>query len=98
MKYRDELRFFLVVAKIGDPAVSADELVLNVIALPRRLKFFEEEFQISLFEKGSRSYQPINTGEELLSYAAEVEDSIFSVFQTVVGQDQHAAEKSCITY
>jgi DNA-binding transcriptional LysR family regulator len=97
MKQWDDLRLFLAVAKTGTLTAAADELELNIATLHRRLKSFEEGFEISLFEKGPRGYRLTNTGEELLSHAIEVEESIFAALRAVVGHDQHVAGEIRVT-
>ena len=85
----DDLRLFLTVAKSGTLTAAAGELGLNVSTLHRRLKSFESGFQVALFEKGPRGYRLTNTGEELLTHAREVEESVFAAFRAVVGHDQN---------
>ena len=97
MKQWDDLRLFLAVAKSGTLTAAADELNLNVATLHRRLKSFEEGFELSLFEKGPRGYRLTSAGEQLLSHAEEVEESIFAAFRAVVGHDQHPTGEVRIT-
>ncbi len=97
MKQWDDLRLFLAVAKSGTLTAAADELNLNVATLHRRLKSFEEGFKLSLFEKGPRGYRLTSAGEQLLSHAEEVEESIFAAFRAVVGHDQHPTGEVRIT-
>ena len=91
MKQWDDLRLFLAVAKNGTLTGAADELELNVATLHRRLKSFEEDFGISLFEKGPRGYRLTNAGEALLSHTKDVQELIFAAFRAVVDHDQHVA-------
>ncbi len=97
MKQWDDLRLFLAVAKSGTLTAAADELNLNVATLHRRLKSFEEGFELSLFEKGPRGYRLTSAGEQLLSHAEEVEESIFAAYRAVVGHDQHPTGEVRIT-
>ncbi len=97
MKQWDDLRLFLAVAKSGTLTAAADELNLNVATLHRRLKSFEGGFELSLFEKGPRGYRLTSAGEQLLSHAEEVEESIFAAFRAVVGHDQHPTGEVRIT-
>ena len=97
MNQWDDLKLFLAVAKKGTLTAAADELGSNVATLHRRLKSFEESFEISLFEKGPRGYRLTSAGEELLSHAEEIEESIFTAFRTVVGHDQQATGEVRIT-
>ena len=51
MNQWDDLRLFLAVAKSGTLTAAAAELGSNAATLHRRLKSFEESFELSLFEK-----------------------------------------------
>lgn len=97
MNQWDDLKLFLAVAKKGTLTAAADELGSNVATLHRRLKSFEESFELSLFEKGPRGYRLTSAGEQLLSHAEEIEESIFTAFRAVVGHDQQATGEVRIT-
>ena len=97
MNQWDDLRLFLAVAKSGTLTAAAAELGSNVATLHRRLKSFEESFELSLFEKGPRGYRLTSAGEQLLSHAEEIEESIFAAFRAVVGHDQQATGEVRIT-
>ncbi|MDG2199473.1 MAG: LysR family transcriptional regulator [SAR324 cluster bacterium] len=97
MNQWDDLKLFLAVAKLGTLTAAAAELGSNVATLHRRLKSFEESFELSLFEKGPRGYRLTSAGEQLLSHAEEIEESIFTAFRAVVGHDQQATGEVRIT-
>jgi DNA-binding transcriptional LysR family regulator len=97
MNQWDDLKLFLAVAKSGTLTAAADELNLNLSTLHRRLRSFEEEFELSLFEKGPRGYRLTGAGEQLLSHAEEIEESIFTAFRAVVGHDQQTTGEVRIT-
>jgi DNA-binding transcriptional LysR family regulator len=50
-----------------------------------------------LFEKGPRGYRLTSAGEQFLSHAEEIEESIFTAFRAVVGHDRQATGEVRIT-
>ena len=97
MNQWDDMKLFLAVAKSGALTTAAAKLGSNVATLHRWLKSFRESLELFLFEKGPRGYQLTSAGEELLSYAEEIEESIFTAFRVVVGHDQQATGEVRIT-
>lgn len=83
----ENLRTFLAVARAGSARAAAEELGVHYTSLTRRLKSFEKQMGVRLFDRGSFGYILTKHGEAILPYVERIEDETYAVERLIVGAD-----------
>jgi DNA-binding transcriptional LysR family regulator len=85
---RDDVRYFLAVARGGSVRVAAERLGVNHSTVLRRIAQFEERLGAHMFEKLPSGYRLREAGEEVLEFADQMEASSNRLETRVFGRDQ----------
>lgn len=84
----DDLRYFLVLSRVGTLSAAGGELMLDPTTVGRRLVKLEEQIGVQLFKKARGRYVPTEGGMLLLPWAERMEREAFGAEREVVGGDQ----------
>src|SRR4051812_43776618 len=87
----DDLRYVLAVAAEGSLAGAARALGVNHTTVLRRMNRFEEQLGARLFERLPTGYLLTADGEELISAARQMEDTVVTLERRLSGQDRKLA-------
>ncbi|MEM8948545.1 MAG: LysR family transcriptional regulator [Pseudomonadota bacterium] len=83
----DDLRFVLAVADHGSVASAARRLGVNHTTVLRRMHAFEEANKIRLFERLPTGYVLTAEGEQLVTAARRIDDTVASLERRIAGRD-----------
>ena len=83
----DDIRIFLAVARTGTSLGASKKLGINQSTVSRRLKSFEEDAGVSLFERGASGFALTEAGQEMLEAAEEIEEKFAILSRRVLGRD-----------
>lgn len=83
----DELRYVLAVADAGSLAGAARKLGVNHTTVLRRIGAFEKQLGLRLFERLPSGYALTTGGEELISTARHIDDTVAALERKLAGQD-----------
>jgi len=83
----DDLRYMLAVVEHGSLAAAARTLGVNHTTVLRRINAFEESRGLRLFERLPTGYTPTAGGEELLSAARQMAETVMILERRLAGQD-----------
>ena len=84
----DDVRYFLAVARGGSVRAAAERLGVNHTTVLRRVAQLEERLGAQMFEKLPSGYRLTNAGEEVLTFAEQMEASSNRLETRVFGRDQ----------
>jgi len=83
----DDLRLFLAVARSGSISGGAKLLQLQHSTVSRRMRKFEQDLGVRLFDKVLSGYALTSAGENLMQAASRMEREVLEVDGTLVGTD-----------
>ena len=83
----DDLRFVLAVADQGSVASAARRLGVNHTTVLRRVHAFEEAKKIRLFERLPTGYVLTAEGEQLVTAARGIDDTVAALERRIAGRD-----------
>lgn len=83
----NSLKIFLAIADNGSLSSAAKSLKINHSTVFRRLRTFEKEIGGQLFNRINNHYELTTIGQELLSYAHNIADSVNDMERAIVGKD-----------
>lgn len=83
----DDLRFVLAVADHGSVASAARRLGVNHTTVLRRMHAFEEAKKIRLFERLPTGYVLTAEGEQLVTAARGIDDTVAALERRIAGRD-----------
>jgi len=83
----DDLRYILAVAQEGSLAAAARRLGVNHTTVLRRVSAFEKQLGLRLFDRLPTGYALTAGGEELISAARQVDDTVTALERKLAGQD-----------
>jgi DNA-binding transcriptional LysR family regulator len=86
----DDLQYILAVADAGSLAGAAQLLRVNRTTVLRRIKAFERNHAVRLFERLPSGYVLTSGGRELLAAARGLEHTILTLERKIAGEDQRA--------
>lgn len=86
----NDLQYVLAVADTGSLAGAASALRVNRTTVLRRINCFERTHGVRLFERLQSGYQLTPAGNELLTAARGLEDTIVTLERKLAGQDSRA--------
>lgn len=93
----ENIKFFIALAKEGSLIGAANLINSNHTTVYRRIKKFEEQYHINLFERTPTGYFLTPQGEELFKYSEEIEQKMDNVFQNIQGLENQLKGEVCIT-
>jgi DNA-binding transcriptional LysR family regulator len=83
----DDLRYVLAVATAGSLAGAARSLGVNHTTVLRRVGAFEERLGLRMFDRLPTGYVLTAGGEELVSVARRIDETVVTLERRLVGQD-----------
>lgn len=83
----NDLRYFLALARIGNPAQAAKRLNVDHTTVRRRITALEESLRARLFEPRDRGFVLTMAGEKLMKIAESMESFATMAVEGIVGQD-----------
>jgi DNA-binding transcriptional LysR family regulator len=83
----DDLKFFLMVCRVGSIRAAAVNLKVNHATVSRRIKSFEASLGQRLFERTPQGYIKTPIGEEIYEEASHLEERLNCVERRVIGKD-----------
>jgi DNA-binding transcriptional LysR family regulator len=83
----DDLRYVLAVATSGSLAGAARNLGVNHTTVLRRIGAFEQRLGLRLFERLPTGYVLTAGGEELITAARHIDDTVTALERKLAGQD-----------
>ena len=83
----DDLRFVLAVADHGSVASAARRLGVNHTTVLRRIHAFEDSNEIRLFERLATGYMLTAEGEQLVTAARSIDETVVSLERRITGRD-----------
>jgi DNA-binding transcriptional LysR family regulator len=83
----DDLRYVLAVADAGSLAGAARQLGVNHTTVLRRVRAFEKQLGVRLFERLPTGYVLTAGGEELIAAARHIDDTVTTLERKLAGQD-----------
>lgn len=83
----DDLRVFLAVARCGSVSNGARQLNLQHSTVSRRMRKFEEDLGVRLFDKVPSGYALTGAGENLMQTAIHVEREVLAMHEVLSGED-----------
>jgi DNA-binding transcriptional LysR family regulator len=87
----DDLRIFLAVARSGSIAGGAKQLDLQHSTVSRRMRKFERDLGVRLFDKLPSGYVPTTAGENLMQTVSRMEREVLEVDADLAGRDLQPA-------
>lgn len=88
MKYWDDIRYFLVIVRLGSLQAAATELGVDHSTVFRRLRALESYLGTHLFDRRRRGrHQLTQAGEILVDLAGVIDDSMHHIEHRVRGKD-----------
>jgi DNA-binding transcriptional LysR family regulator len=84
----NDLRFFLNLARAGNPTRAAKLLGVDHTTVRRRINALEEDLKVKLFEKQDDVYGLTPQGEKLLRSSDAIESLIVSATNEIAGTDE----------
>jgi DNA-binding transcriptional LysR family regulator len=93
----DDLKHFLLVARLGTLTKAAQVLRTTPATVARRIAQLETKLGARLFERKYSGYQLTEVGKRLLVKAEEVEDTILTIEREALGQDAKPAGRVRLT-
>lgn len=93
----DHLRFFVAVARAGNLGGAARNLNVNHTTVFRRIKAFETDLGVRLFDRLPEGYSLTAAGEQVLEHGARVDESIAALLRAVAGKDYQLSGEIRIT-
>ena len=69
----NDLKYFLAIARTGKLTTAARQLGVDHATASRRVSALEADLKAKLFDRGPQGYQLTSCGEEMLSFAEEIE-------------------------
>jgi DNA-binding transcriptional LysR family regulator len=83
----DHLRYFVAVAETGSLAGAARDLGVNHSTVFRRIRAFETDLGVRLFDRLPDGYALTTAGVEVLGHGARISESVAAISRTIAGQD-----------
>lgn len=93
----EDIKFFLALAKTGKLQRAAKLIKSNHTTVYRRIKNFEERFNVQLFESTSEGYLMTSAGEDLLRKVEGLEDRMNDIFGSIQGLDNTVKGRVTLT-
>jgi len=84
----NDLRYFLTIARHGNPNRAAKQLTVDHTTVRRRIQALEEALAVRLFEPRDRGFVLTQAGEKLLVFAEAIETLTIDAEEQVSGQDK----------
>lgn len=84
----NDLRYFLAVARTGNPTRAAKQLTVDHTTVRRRILALEESLHARLFEPRDRGFVLTPAGERLVRLAESVESLAMNAEEDISGQDK----------
>lgn len=84
----DDLRFVLAVARAGTMTAAARALGVTHTTVSRRLRAFEQQTGLDVFERTTEGYRPTASGETVIGVAERLEEEILGLARHAAGQDE----------
>jgi DNA-binding transcriptional LysR family regulator len=81
----DDLRYFLATARAGQVTAAGQRLGVDQATVSRRVAQLEQRLATKLFDKSPRGYDLTENGEQLLSFAEEIESRVESAEEAIGG-------------
>ncbi len=69
----NDLKYFLAIARTGKLTTAARQLGVDHATASRRVSALEQDLKAKLFERGPQGYRLTTCGEQMLSFAEEIE-------------------------
>lgn len=83
----DHIKVFLAVAREGSASAAARVLGINHATVLRRLEQLEQDLQVRLVDHLQSGYQITKQGENILSYAEQMEDGALALMRHIKGAE-----------
>lgn len=83
----DDLKYFLAAAHTGSIRGGAESINANHTTLSRRLTILEDRIGTRLIDRSTLGLALTQLGEELMSYAQNVDEEMNAVARVIVGKD-----------
>jgi DNA-binding transcriptional LysR family regulator len=93
----DDLKHFVLVARLGTLTKAAHALRTTAATVARRISRLEAKLVARLFERTYAGYHLTPVGKRLLTKAEEVEESILAIEREALGQDVRPAGRVRLT-
>ncbi len=84
----DDIRYFLAVARGGSVRAAAERLGVNHSTVLRRIAQLEQHLGAHLFEKLPARYRLTDLGQDVITFADQMEASSNQLQTRVFGRDQ----------
>lgn len=93
----DDIRYFLAVSRTGSIRGAASVLDVNHATVSRRITQLEKRLGVRLFDKLPTGYVITPAGEEIVGYAAQVEEQVDAIERQIYGRDKELSGSLRIT-
>ena len=93
----DDMKVFLAIANSGGLKKAAAKLKIHHTSVARRIKLFESELGVKLFDRLPSGYSLTQAGESLFSSAQLINQEFNSIEADLLGKDVRLAGDICLT-
>lgn len=93
----DDMKLFLAIAETGGLKKAARRLDMHHSSCARRIKAFEQDLELKLFDRLAGGYQLTTAGEALLKSAHLIRDEFNAIEHDLAGKDTKLAGPICVT-
>lgn len=93
----DVYRYVVAVADAGSALAAADMLGVDGSTVIRRIKRFEEERAVRLFDRLATGYVPTAECENIITFARDIQNNVSQIERSVTGQDLRLAGQISVT-
>lgn len=93
----EDLKFFLALAKTGKLLTAAKLIKSNHTTVYRRIKNFEDNFNVKLFDSTPEGYHLTVAGEELYARISKLEDQMDDIFSSIHGLESELKGRVTVT-
>lgn len=93
----DIYRYVVAVADAGSALAAAETLGVDGSTVIRRIKKFETEKAVRLFDRLTTGYVPTKECEDIINFARDIQNNVSQIERSITGQDIRLAGKISVT-
>lgn len=90
-------KYLIAVAESGSALAAADRLGVNGSTVIRRIKRFEEDRAVRLFDRSPTGYSPTTECEKIIKSARMIEQNVAQIERSIAGQDSRLSGNISVT-